>query len=701
MSEKEIKAQFYTTDQEGNSTCIIDNAEVKNIETNENGTVQVTFNVVETNKNNQTLTVTYNPNDKSSMENVLTMIVGSGGYQDVGTDLDGNALNQGLDHITVTYGDAYSENGNTNQAVVDILGTIADKYDVNYENIVTAGASAGAKNTPALSVLCQDLTDNPVNIMLIDAEGDAGPFFDSLRKHPDLLAAIVEDGGTIYAYEADKFRKDGGSNVNGAKTNLAKVADLGANVILVENKNGNFHMAPYGISVKGGEVYNIFNDFNQELIVRITSNTEDYTSNKCFENYNQFVDDNVYEYYYNGEWHKTSTQAINKYQNSLYKDVRSEYYGLSQLSDISVTNNNVKNLSYSPDAPISIEFKSGVNGTNGIINAIRKTSFINDGVGYQLCESTTSFPDSLNNSNAFLFGITGNLLGNLASETASIENILRNYSYMDMDLARQAEELGNGFDQLIATNLSFTKTPVVEMDPKYLELFPTNIPVGHAGKINVSDLERMLGDDGVTGIIGQGLQGEISDAENLKATIELLINDPTINGPGWGKVQEHLREYEGYCDLRIQAANILAEAYENSLTLVKEYMYPDTELDDSKLHSLYEKIDAIELKITKLSALVNKCVEVTHTIYRANGKKSYYTEKTYPYKHYAKNIAAYEEQLEELNKSVQKLEGLPKVINNANKIIQDAIIEVNLLYNAPVSQIKPMQVEPLYKTTEI
>ncbi len=696
MSEEDIRQQFYTVNDDGSSTCKIPNTEISKIAIGDNGMAQVTFDVYESSvRGYQSVSVTYNPSDPSSMQNIFAMNVGSGGYSDVGIDLDGTALNEESNHITITYHDAYTYNSNTNTAVKDVLSLLSDEYNIEYNRMISSGASAGAQNSANLAILCQDIVEQPIDIMLIDAADDASRFTNHLLSNNELLTLFKENGGTIYAYEADRFSYSSAPSAALAKNNLKKLADAGLNLILVENPKANFHMAPYAISVKSGEVDNLFNNFNQSLIIRQTDGNNDYTLSQCFNGYNQYANENVYKYYSNGEWHKISTFGINRLLNSQYNSLRSKYHNLTQLQTINNVQdlNNMKNISYSDNLPISIEFISATNSTNSVISAISKTTFLNEGFNYQLCESTSIFPDSLNNSNAFLFNTSGKLLTNLAQETVAIERILRNYSYLDKDLAFSAQMLGNGIGgNIIINDATSQSARTIEIDRVYLDSFPTNINIGSVGTINIIDIDNLLVGGELGGIIGNSLQNEIDDANYLKEVLNELINDPSVNGPGWDSVKKHLNNYNSYCDMRINAAHILQEAYKKSLNMIKEYMDPYTELDDSKIDELKENIFTQERIIQHLKTRANYYYYETR-YEEGNVKYEYgYQVKVYPYKFLLNQIPAHEEIIDEIQKMLNKLEGLAPIMNEANQIIQDAIYEVNSLYNTPISQINPITV---------
>lgn len=82
--------------------------------------------------------------------------------------------------------------------------------------------------------------------------------------------------------------------------------------------------------------------------------------------------------------------------------------------------------------------------------------------------------------------------------------------------------------------------------------------------------------------------------------------------------------------------------------------------------------------------------QVTFDVYESSVKG--YQVKVYPYKFLLNQIPAHEEIIDEIQKMLNKLEGLAPIMNEANQIIQDAIYEVNSLYNTPISQINPITV---------
>ena len=671
MSEEEVRQMFYSED----GTCLVQNSEVTNVSISENGSVQVTL----TEKNTKgVFSITYNPNETENMENIFALKVGDGGYTDVGKDFEQYALEQNTGYVAVTFHDPYS---NINDSVKDALEVVSDHYDIEYQHMVAAGASAGADKTVALAVNYQDIVDNPVDIMLIDAANDAGDFINKALKTNE-FEEFNSNGGTIYAYEAEKFSSNSGSNVSLSRPNYVKMIEAGADLVLIENRSANYHMAPYAINVKSGEATNIINGFNPEYLVRDTSDIGCTFS--AFEDYNKRVDGNIYEVYYDGEWHEISTDDIYAYQTSSLREVKVRYGGLTNISAINL--NGSTNL----DVPIKTEYSSAVDSTNNIIGAIKGTSFLSENFDYQLSQNGTQFISGLYNSNSYLYGITGNLLGNLASETASIETIIRRYSSMENELAIQAENLGCVITNNPLLNPDFYNNYTLDINESYFDMFLPNLSPGSVGKINVSDFDSIYSNGSLIGPVAQGLQNEIQDATALKELINVFIDNNCMSGPGWDSIKNHISTYTTYCDLRIKAAEKLQEAYIKAIKMIKEYLYPYEGLDDSKIEELELEHTKLLKVIEDLKFKAERCVYVTQYDAWDKEKKYGYQVKTYPNKHLLDRVPFYQEKADEIKEMIDKLNGLAGVMNEANKIVQDAMFEITKEYAAPIDNITPI-----------
>jgi hypothetical protein len=237
-----------------------------------------------------------------------------------------------------------------------------------------------------------------------------------------------------------------------------------------------------------------------------------------------------------------------------------------------------------------------------------------------------------------------------------------------------------------ATSIDFSKLSVPEMDSKYTNLFSNKIQEGKVGSVSSSDIQAMLSPNG---IIMSGLSNEIADAKSLGNSIQGLIDNTNIEGPAWTELKIHLNDYKLACNVRAQAANTLQQAYTEALTLVNNYIAPDSSLDDSRIPELQIRMRGIKQTISVLRQQANTPVYETHY---DMWTKSYYEVATYPYKYLLDRIPDLDAQYVALSAEVTKLQGLAGVMNDANAIVARAMAEVNSTYATAVGAINPATV---------
>jgi hypothetical protein len=170
-------------------------------------------------------------------------------------------------------------------------------------------------------------------------------------------------------------------------------------------------------------------------------------------------------------------------------------------------------------------------------------------------------------------------------------------------------------------------------------------------------------------------------------------------------MKDRLTHYEHCCDLRIAAAEILNDAYVKSLNYVIDYMSPYTDLDDSRIPEYTARIDEAIAKIAQLEAANISLAAVQPTPiygYTKTGMQVFYGYD-YSAVHAAQaqikaNLNTIEDlrvQLEEDTRVLDKLNGLAEALNDANKIVDDALLEIDNLYTSEVSTIDPVFVSPI------
>ena len=547
--------------------------------------------------------------------------------------------------------------------------------------------------------------------MLLDAKSDQAngkggcqPFVDYLNEHPTIKQDLIDTGSVIYAYE-------GNNDITGSPENalaaLKSASGDGLHVLMIVNPALNAHGGNNSPeeNISNGEVDKIFSGFD------IDPSLKELSSGKP-ENLYYIIDPNEPDGLKkdaNGNTIAVTDDQVSTYLDSSREEVRKAFNGLSSLEHIDIKETPFKNVaatSYN-NSRTSINYDSVVSNTNFVVDSINKTSFVNNDFDYQYCDSTTSFPESLNEANAYLYSTSGDLLKGIANDTKNIEQILLNYAYLDKHLADEAQYLNpeNNYGYYTSENIDVNKAQSASDRANMISVFGENLTQGNAGKINLSDLEGMVNGSELLGPIGQGLNNEIEDANDLKEKLENLINSTDIDHPAWNIMKDRLMHYEHCCDLRIAAAEILNDAYVKSLNYVIDYMSPYTDLDDSRIPEYTTRIDNAIAKIAQLEAANISLAAVQPTPiygYTKTGMPVFYGYD-YSAVHAAQaqikaNLNTSEDlrvQLEEDTRVLDKLNGLADALNQANKIVDNALLEVDSLYAKEVSTIDPVFVTPI------
>ena len=337
------------------------------------------------------------------------------------------------------------------------------------------------------------------------------------------------------------------------------------------------------------------------------------------------------------------------------------------------------------------------------INAIRGTL---GNTNYQsaVCTGTSSIPGQLSNAQNSLLGISSDLNNSLASETTVIASIAQTIHDMDVERANAAGALSDGSGLLSGTNLyGDLLSAITSMDLSLgyttFQSFmfnPSSHVEGNSGKLCMSDINAMLSGGSLVGPLHENFESERASATKTKAELDnlsgLITSSNNFQGEIWNKVVDKLNQYSDNMELRIKSADLLENAMVKALTLIKDYMGDYEELDDSKLPELREKITQTKAQIAEAQTIINATKQVTHTYTDENGKVQSYTTTEYVYSASARQAAMRFIReatilLQELSKEVEKLEGLPIILAQAEQIVNDALSEIYASYGVSVSDI--------------
>ncbi len=748
---------------------------------NDNGRVQIKFDFK--NVNNATLvpnlkdcSLTFTPGNSESMHRLVAVFPGDKDWPytvSLGIDVDGKpCVNTGGDKIdnyylntttldadcTILRVQPYMNNSGISEYIPHILDELNAEFsngneNTNYQNRYTfVGASVGSVNMleAANAVVADRLatsSDNhtPIDMMLLDTKGDVSlaqepgvPFVKKMNNYPELKNEMIRTGSIIYACEA----KDGNGVTQApsvAINNLGTLTEDGMIIVDVENEivkahggNNSFEFQFTNGSI-GKTVYD-YDGVTNETVTMLSNGTNEAPNKYYLVLPESEWDPEKPQDYYNQRKEITEKQLNDfckyremkgmqesgKYLNDLVGYVNYEgneeasgYINLSSGATIS-------------DDNILFDFQAIIDKTNNVAGEVSKTSFRNDAFDYQLSEnSTADFPESLNRSNAFLYGISSNLLNTVESDTKNIGQMLSDYITLDKAYGDKALEMMDGeytSGKYFQTDILIDSTGGSDINNAYYGLFADNVKEGSVGKIAMSDIDNILSGNMLIGKIGQGLNNEYEDAERLQNAIEEIINmsQGEAMGKSWQAEKDRLIHLADCCEARKIAVNNLQEAYIAALNHVKDY-YNETasmlagskidlgeSLDDGNIPIYEAKNVSLHQEIADLKTEYAECDAVPEMIgtggyiHLPNGQ-SYEIMKHNPAYDDARNrmaeikilVPQKEEEIAYNEIYIGRLKGLATTLNEANEIIQAAMEEINGNYAKMVNDIPIVNLAPV------
>ncbi len=689
--------------------------------------------------------VTFDPRNTESLNRTLINFPGSGGWGAAGAN--GYGLGK-YDQYCLQNDDGYvvinksGSGGGSDvlQSIYDVSEQIQSNYgDASADHrYVISGASAGAKTTVDMAEVIITNRGNdhtPIDIMLLDgADGDygaCGRFVQKMSNNSVVRNEMINTGSIIYAYESADPNMGGMAGANNAIQNLGTLADQGMIVVEKDPSNGGYvyhsGMNSNELMLSNGESRKVVNESfsptnesNQyNLILPGKDSSGKYHTTVITEK--QLSDYTTFRKAIGSQNKVDYLQRINTndYSGAPQGQTREKTPTVSESNTIAENETSQKTetpklpTTKTPDSTTteerktSIDYNSIVDSSNEVIQSINQTTFRDMGrLNYQFCnDSTASFPESINKANSFLFATSGNLLNNVTTDMKNIGTMLNSYAALDQDLANEADSLfGPGGMAGQAGSYNITGANYADTDGLLISLSTDLIQNGKAGKISVSDINGMLNGNQLGGIVGDCIRSERSDAAQLKASIEGLINNPNIDSPDWSAMKSRLEQYSSSCDDRIKATEILEEAYLDSLKLVNDYLDPDDYLDDGEIPSYESKKTAAENRVTALeaqNAQLSQVKLIEYTVYDPETGEEYTYSNAGEYYAAQAQIAANNTEIESLTADIteysrilDKLYGLPGILNKANGIVDNAVNEVNQMYANGVNDLNPKEITP-------
>ena len=214
---------------------------------------------------------------------------------------------------------------------------------------------------------------------------------------------------------------------------------------------------------------------------------------------------------------------------------------------------------------------------------------------------------------------------------------------------------------------------------------------GKIGKVSVSKLG-----DTINTIIPT-LEEDAKSSTQMMGSIDDFISQINSNGKlkgeAWDKVKKNLSSYKDLLEVSVDSSEFLANVMETAKKMIEDFLYPDTELDDSVLPELEEQFTKLKNSIAdldiKIQQMRNSQREVCSWIVDKSGKQvtDYSTCHKDPTDEEIARMQSlldqYKAEAEEIEKKIKRIYDFADVMKNAQKLIKDAVEEVKKAFENP------------------
>ncbi len=77
-----------------------------------------------------------------------------------------------------------------------------------------------------------------------------------------------------------------------------------------------------------------------------------------------------------------------------------------------------------------------------------------------------------------------------------------------------------------------------------------------------------------------------------------------LKGNSWKNVKKNINYYKSLLNLSVNSSSFLSDVITGAKQMISDFLYPDTELDDSVLPELEKTLEDIKIQISELTAKV-------------------------------------------------------------------------------------------------
>ncbi len=177
------------------------------------------------------------------------------------------------------------------------------------------------------------------------------------------------------------------------------------------------------------------------------------------------------------------------------------------------------------------------------------------------------------------------------------------------------------------------------------------------------------------------LEQDSKDATSTGNSIKSFVEGSSaiLTGEQWDKVRSKLGVYDQALASRVEVALHLSDAIKKALTILKNYMSPYKCLDTSKLEEYKNERKICFDSKQNLEQMLTETVTVSYK--KSDGSTGYTTKLAYDSSYIKSQIFLAEQTLAELDKLIEKVEGLPAKYAEAENILKAAFDEISTFKN--------------------
>ncbi len=582
------------------------------------------------------------------------------------------------------------ENGDSFPNSVRVIELLSKNFGIE-PRATFSGHSNSGPLALKMAVRYIDKFDSPTVIVLNDPYNCGGDNIDYSKLKGSFILANGPKGASC---------------IDGFMGRLKKAASAGAKV-LIYRYNGT-----HGDADEVAASLGTYDMDNLRLLDK--GSFVDYAGYKKTSSYTfQWIDSKgkVHNFKNAEEAQKYMDEALTEITGTLYEkcptlaEFSERYNGATGTlaSNLVFVNNCMNNLKNNVKSHTDINYTKGSDNEAGIVGAMY---------------SATNYYGA----------VTNVLYGNISAEADAVYAIANAIYQMDGCAAVIAEgSLTDGIKKMfdpsnptVAANLEALKKTSGELvdtaknavtaGGRYDELtnlLTGSVTAGNVGKISISSLESAVN------AVVPSLNEEVSKAQGLKSSVDEFMtgigSSSILQGGVWDAVKSNMEAYQNLLDCNMKAANFISDTIKTAMGVVVDYINGSSEaisavagtdysslvtageLDDSKLPEITTTLEEIAKQIESLKTTIKDMEDAKEQVCSTPvGTEAPACEWVAKYsasdiQPYRDSLTKYETAQTALNTYATRLEGLAPIVENAQKMINDAISQVKSMYENPVT----------------